>query len=93
MGCFFLNINIILRQTLLPSLLRILPRVKVVVPYTDFKHHINQYILSTWQDYWSGCVANKLHSAKPVLGDGSPTCGAERMKLSCAIPLSPIHTY
>ena len=24
-----------------------LPRVKVGVPYTDFKHHINQYILST----------------------------------------------
>ena len=22
------------------------------VPNTDFKHHINQYILSTWQDDW-----------------------------------------
>ena len=27
-----------------------LPRVKVGVPNTDFKHHINQYILSTCQD-------------------------------------------
>ena len=35
----------------------------------DFKHHINQYILSTWQDDWNGAVMNKLHSIKPVLGD------------------------
>ena len=27
-----------------------LPCVKVGVPNTDFKHLINQYILSTWQD-------------------------------------------
>ena len=45
------------------------PRVKVGVPNTDFKHHINQYILSTWQDDWNGVVTNKLHSVKPVLGD------------------------
>ena len=38
-----------------------LPRVKVGVPNTDFKHHINQYILSTGQDDWNGAVA--------VLGD------------------------
>ena len=43
-----------------------LPRVKVGVPNTDFKHHINQCILSTWQDDLNGAVANKLHS---VLGD------------------------
>ena len=46
-----------------------LPLVKVGVPNTDFKHHINQYILSTCQDDLSGAVANKLHSVKPVLGD------------------------
>ena len=40
-----------------------------VVPYTDFKHHINKYILSTWQDDWNGPIANRLHSVKPVLGD------------------------
>ena len=39
------------------------------VPYTDFKHFINQYILSTWQDDWNGAVVNKLRSVKPVLGD------------------------
>ena len=27
-----------------------LPHVKVGVPFTDFKHHINQYILYTWQN-------------------------------------------
>ena len=27
-----------------------LPRAKVGVPYTDFKHLISQYIFSTWQD-------------------------------------------
>ena len=46
-----------------------LPRTKVVVPYSNFKHCISQYIFSTWQDYWNGAVANKLHSVKPVLGD------------------------
>ena len=46
-----------------------LPHAKVGVPYNDFKHCINQYILSTWQDDWNGAVANKLHSVKPVLGD------------------------
>ena len=46
-----------------------LPRFKVGVPYIDFKHHINQYILSTWQDDWNGAVVNKLHYVKPVLGD------------------------
>ena len=25
-----------------------LPRVNVGIPYIDFKHHINQYIRSTW---------------------------------------------
>ena len=44
-------------------------RVKVGVHHTDFKHHINQNIPSTWQDEWSGAVVNKLHSVKPVLGD------------------------
>ena len=46
-----------------------LSRAKVGVPYTDFKHLISQYILSTWQDDWNGAVMNKLHSVKPVLGD------------------------
>ena len=43
-----------------------LPRVKVGVPYSDFKHYINQNILSTWHDDWNGVVANKLHYVKPV---------------------------
>ena len=46
-----------------------LPHARVGVPYSNFKHCINQYILSTWQDDWNGAVANKLHSVKLVLGD------------------------
>ena len=46
-----------------------LPRSKVGVPYSDFKHLISQYICSTWQNDWNGAVINKLHSVKPVLGD------------------------
>ena len=46
-----------------------LSRTKVGVPYSDFKHCISQYILSTWQDYWNGADANKLHYVNPVLGD------------------------
>ena len=41
----------------------------ITLPYTDFKHCINQYIFSTWQGEWNGAVANKFHSVKPVLGD------------------------
>ena len=37
--------------------------------YSDFKHCISQYNLSTWQGDWNGVVANKLHSVKLVLGD------------------------
>ena len=57
------------RQIQLPSLPWILPRGKVGVPYTDFKHLIIQYVFFTWQDDWNGVVMNKLHSVKPVLGD------------------------
>ena len=46
-----------------------LPHAKAGVPYTNFKHCIIQYILSTWQDHWNGAVVNKLHFVKPVLGD------------------------
>ena len=31
-----------------------LPRATVGVPYNDFKHYNNQYILSTWQDDSNG---------------------------------------
>ena len=46
-----------------------LPCVKVSVPYTDFKQHINEYILSIWQSDWNCAVVKKLHSVKLVMGD------------------------
>ena len=46
-----------------------LPLATIGVPYNDFKHCINQYIISTSQDDWNVAVANKLHSVKPVVGD------------------------
>ena len=63
-----------------------LPRVKVGVPYIYFDHHINQYILSTWQDDWNGAVANKLLSVKPTLAD-------LLQAVSCVMPASVIHIY
>ena len=42
--------------------------VNLCVPNTDFKHNINQYMFSTWQDDWNGAVVNKLNSDKLVLG-------------------------
>ena len=45
------------------------PLTKVGVLYSDFKHCISQYILSTWQDDWNGAVENKLHYVKPVIGN------------------------
>ena len=60
-----------------------LPRVKVDVPNIDFKHHINQYVLSTC----NGAVANKLHSVKPVLGDWQSSyrrCRKDEVVLCCA---------
>ena len=50
------------------------------LPSTDFKHHINQYVLYTWQDVCNGAVANKLYSVKPLLGNSPPTGNAGRMK-------------
>ena len=41
-----------------------LPCVKVAVPYTDFKYHISQNILSNCQDDWNGVAVNKLHCVK-----------------------------
>ena len=70
-----------------------MPRVKVGVPNTDFKHHINQYILSTWQDDWNGAVANKINSVKPVLGDWQSSyrqCRKDEVVL-CHMHLS--HSY
>ena len=37
-----------------------LPRTKVCEPYSDFKHCISQYILSTWQDDWNG-IGQAIH--------------------------------
>ena len=42
-----------------------LPRTKVGVSYTDFKHLISQYSFSTWQDDWNGVelgVSLNIHS-------------------------------
>ena len=76
--CVFLNIankDIIFVGCLAMLVSRVSKRqiqlqsAQVGVPYTDFKHLINQYIFSTWQNYWNGALVNKLHSVKPVLGD------------------------
>ena len=56
-----------------------LPLAKVDVPCNDFKHKINDYILSNWQDHWSGAVV------------GPSTGNAGRMKLSWVVPTSVIH--
>ena len=71
-----------------------LSRVKVTVPYTDFKR-ISQYILSIWQDNWNGAVMYTLLSAKPVLGDWHSSLNGEgRMKLFYVVPTSVSHlTY
>ena len=64
-----------------------LPHVKIGLPNTDFKHHINHYILSIWQDDWNGMVANKLHSLKLVLGDWQSSykqCRKDKVVLCCA---------
>ena len=94
-----LALRVMKGQTLLD-----LPHAKVDAPYTDFKHRIYGYILSTWQDDWNGAVANKLSSVIPVLGDWQScymwcktdedvnlhTGGAGRMRMSCVLPASVI---
>ena len=40
-----------------------LPRAKVGVPYINFKHHISQYILPSWQDDWKSTVASSRRLA------------------------------
>ena len=48
---------------------RDLPHVKVGVRYCDFKHEINQFVVSTWKDDWNGVFVKTFHSVKPILGD------------------------
>ena len=64
-----------------------LPRAKVGVPYTDFKHLFSQYIFSTWS--WTSLI---LSSQSWEIGS-PPTGGAGRMKLSCVVPASVIHIW
>ena len=62
------------------------PRVKADVPYIDFKHQINHYILFTWQDDLNGTVANKLHCVKSVFGDWQSSyrrCRKDGIVVSC----------
>ena len=74
------------------SLLWICLVSRLVYPILIFKDHINQYILSTWQDDWNGVVANKLHlSCRSWEIDSHPTGSARRMNLSCVMPTLVIH--
>ena len=74
-----------------------LHRVEVGKSYTDFKHHINQYILFTSQVACIGAVANRLHYVEPVLGDWQSSltrCGKDEhfLFLDRIILIWPIHT-
>ena len=71
------------------------PIVICVCQCNDFKHCINQYILSTWQDDWNGAVVNKLHSVKPVLGDWQSSyrrCRKDEVVL-CRARIGHTHSY
>jgi hypothetical protein len=39
------------------------------LPHSDFKQIIKTYYTNKWQQYWDNQILNKLHSAKPVLGE------------------------
>ena len=41
----------------------------ILIPASDFKPKINQYILNIWQQYWSTQKHNKLFEIKPLLHD------------------------
>ena len=92
--CLLLVLDVTKRQTVAKSAL--VASAKVGVAYTDFQHYI---FFSTCQDE---VFANKLYSVRPVLGDwqsweiGSPTSGAEKMKLSYCARIGHIylmHSY
>ena len=70
-----------------------LPHAQVGVPYTDFKHLISQYIFSTWKDDWNGAVANKLHSAKPVLGEWQSSYRRYRKDEVCFVSCQKTTSY
>ena len=71
-----------------------LPRGKVSVPNSDFKHLISQYIFSTWQGDWNGEVMKSFILSSQSWEIGSPpTGGAGRTKLSCVVPSSVIHIW
>ena len=72
-----------------------LPRAKIGVSHDDFKHKINKYFLSTWQDNWNGAVANKTFIVRSRSWEtGSPlTGGAGRMDLFYVVSAHLIHSY
>ena len=51
-----------------------LPRVKVGVPNSDFKHRINQCILFTWQDGWNASFCQAGTRRLAVLIQSSYVC-------------------
>ena len=68
-----------------------LPHAKVGVPYNDFKHCINQYILSLGNMIGMVQLRTSFILLTQSWDIGSPPTGsAGRMKLSCVVPTSVI---
>ena len=66
-----------------------LPHAKVGVSYNDFKHCINQYILSLGNMIGMVQLRRSFILSSQSWEIGSPpTGGAGRMKLSCVVPAS-----
>jgi len=45
----------------------------VKCPATDLYSDVANHCQHLWQAEWDGCVSNKLHSVKPLLGYSNPS--------------------
>ena len=44
-----------------------------LLPYSDSRQYIGQYVRDLWQREWDMAVHNKLHAIKPTIGGQSFT--------------------
>ena len=50
------------------------------LPFSNFNHFINRYIVNKWQLLWNNSVGNKLFEIKPVIGQSQPVVGNVRQE-------------
>ena len=67
--------------------------LKIKIPYTDLKPHVQQYVFSIWQEEWDEEVHNKLNSILPRLNEFLPSVCETRRQQTILTRLRIGHTF